>query len=70
MSDTKTLGDELPKEMARVRALLPLYREIGPGGFFALSMMNNDLDRAARAMADGDIVEMIRVYQSLKEYSA
>lgn len=70
MDEMKTLGDELPKEMARVRELLPMYREIGPAGFFALSMMNNDLDRAARAMAEGNVVEMIRAYQSIKEYSA
>lgn len=41
MTDSTTLGDALPKEMARVRELIPLY-----------------------------LVEMIRVYQSLKEYSA
>jgi hypothetical protein len=69
-AETTTLGDALPKEMARVRELLPMYREIGPAGFFALTMMNNDLDRAAKAMAAGDVVEMIRVYQSLKGYSA
>ena len=69
MSDTKTLGDELPHEMARVRDLLPLYLSIGPGGAFAVAGMKADLDRAAKAMIEGDTVEMIRVYQSLKEWS-
>jgi hypothetical protein len=33
-------------------------------------MMRTDLDRAALAMASGDVVEMRRIYQSLKGYSA
>jgi hypothetical protein len=41
-----------------------------PTGVFAATMMRADLDRAAKAMAEGDVVEMMRVYQSLKEYSA
>jgi hypothetical protein len=61
-----TLGEELPKAMARVRdEILPLYVEIGPPGIFAATMMRKDLDDAARAMIEGDTVEMIRVYQSL-----
>jgi hypothetical protein len=71
MSDTKseTLGDALPAEMARVRELLPLYDSI-PTGIFAATMMRADLDAAARALASGDVIEMIRVYQSLKDYHA
>ncbi len=63
-----TLGDALPAEMARVRdKLLPVYDSI-QGGQIAASMMRADLDAAAKAMAAGDTVEMIRVYQSLKEW--
>jgi hypothetical protein len=69
MADVKTLGDELPKEMARVRELLPLYDAI-PTGCFAATMMRHDLDAAAKALAAGDVVEMLRVYSSLKGYSA
>ena len=68
---TPTLGDELCKEMKRVRdTLIPLYTEIGPAGAFALMCMRHDLDKAARAMAEGDVVEMMRCYDSLKSYSA
>lgn len=68
MSDVKTLGEELPKEMARVRdVVIPAYQSIGPAGNFAVMMMRQDLDRAAKAMIEGDLVEMIRAYQSLKE---
>lgn len=64
-----TLGDALPKEMARVRdVLMPRYQQIGPAGMFALTMMRMDLDRAAKAMVEGDLVAMIAAYKALKEY--
>lgn len=64
-----TLGDELPKEMARVRdVLMPQYLSIGPAGGFALAMMRASLDRAAKAMAEGDLPAMIRAYQELKDF--
>lgn len=56
--------------MARVRdEVMPPYIEIGPAGAFALFMMRADLDRAAKAMIEGDVVEMLRAYESLKGYS-
>lgn len=69
MGDNETLGAALPREMARVRDLLPLYDAI-PTGIFVATMMRADLDKAAHALAEGNIVEMIRVYESLKGYSA
>ena len=68
---SESLGEALPKEMARVRdVLMPQYQSIGPGGSFALALMRMDLDRAAKAMAEGDVAEMARVYVSLKEYKS
>jgi hypothetical protein len=65
-----SLGTELPKEMTRVRdELLPLYDSI-PTGKFAATMMRADLDLAQRALAEGDVIAMIRVYESLKAYKA
>lgn len=65
--ETESLGTALPKEMARVRdEIMPRYREIGPAGAPALALMRANLDEAARAMAEGDVVAMLRVYQSLK----
>lgn len=66
-----TLGDALPREMARVRdKVMPAYLEIGPEGAFALTFMRGDLDRAAKALAEGDVAGMIRAYEALKEYHA
>lgn len=63
-----TLGDDLPRQMARVRdELIPAYLSIGPSGAFGLAMLRQELDRAAAAMASGDVVEMLRAYQALKE---
>ena len=63
---TRTLGDALPEEMARVRdRVSPVYLECGPGGAPAAALMRADLDAAARAMAEGDPVAMLAAYQSL-----
>jgi hypothetical protein len=64
-----TLGDALPREMKRVRdELIPAYQAVGPGGNFAIAMMRNSLDRAAKALAEDDLVLMLRAYQELKEF--
>lgn len=66
---SESLGEALPKEMARIRdVVMPAYQSIGPAGGFALAMMRRDLDLAAKALAEGDVIAMIEVYQSLKEY--
>lgn len=65
-----TLGEALPIEMARVRdEVMPAYLEIGPAGAFALANMRADLDAAATAMVAGDVVAMLRMYESLKGYT-
>ncbi len=67
----KSLGEALPLEMARVRdKVMPPYVEIGPAGIFALTCMREDLDRAAKALAEGDVAAMISAYQSLKGWEA
>jgi len=74
-SETVTLAEALPREMARVRdEVMPQYLALrgmpGVNVEFALAMMRADLDRAANAMAAGDVVAMLEVYQSLKETEA
>lgn len=65
-ASTETLADALPKEQARVRALIPLYEEIGPPGAFAVACMRRALETAAIATAQGDVTRMIRAYNDLK----
>lgn len=66
---TKSLGEALPEEIARVRdELLPAYYACGPSGVFAATMMHRALDRASRAMIEGDLPAMIRCYEELKSF--
>jgi hypothetical protein len=66
-----SLGTALPREMARVRDhVLPAYIKIGPAGAFGLSMIRATLDEATRALAEGDVVAMLRLYLELKEIQA
>jgi hypothetical protein len=69
VQEVDTLGDALPREVTRVRdEVLPAYLEIGVAGQFAAAMMRADLDKASRAMIEGDVVAMVQVYESLKGY--
>jgi len=63
MSDS--LGEALPREMARVRDIHAIYMGI-QGGAIAGSLMARDLDAAARAMAEGDVVAMLAAHEALK----
>jgi len=71
MEQGRTVGEDLPIVMARVRdEIMPLYLEIGPAGSFAVAMMRADLDKATKALAEGDIVTILQAYESLKSYKA
>lgn len=71
MPIAKTLGEQLPLEIARVRdEVLPLYLEIGTSGVFAATMMRAALDAASRAMIAGDVVAMLQAYESLTGFTA
>lgn len=64
-----TLGDALPREIARVRDdVMPAYLAIGAPGTFALTMMRQTLDAASKAMIEGDTVAMMRAYEDLKGF--
>ena len=63
----ETLGVALPKEIARVQKVLGHYVAIGPSGAFGAAFIRQDLAAATQAMAEGDLVGMIRAHQKLKE---
>ena len=70
MSDIETLGDALPKEIARVREVLGHYREIGPAGAIGAMFIENDLQAADRAMMSGDVVAMMSALTALRGIEA
>ena len=62
------VADALQAEIKRVRdEIIPMYQSIGPAGGFAIAMMKADIDLAVKALAEGDVVEIIRQYAALKE---
>jgi vacuolar-type H+-ATPase subunit D/Vma8 len=62
----ESLAEALPKEQQRVRELLTEYEAI-PAGAFGAAMIRQALDRAEIASASGDLAEMIRSYEELKD---
>lgn len=62
-----TLGEQFPKEQARCREVLEMYREIGPAGMFGAAMIEATLREADEAAMSGDLVRMMRAYEAMKE---
>ena len=60
-----SVGDEFPKEQARVRELLGVYRSI-PTGAFGAMMLEQVLQRADLAAMSGDVIAILRSYEELK----
>ncbi len=61
-----SLGEALPQEIDRVRALSVVYRSIGPAGHFAATLMEIDLQEAERAVRTADVVAMLRSVKTLR----
>jgi hypothetical protein len=59
------LAEELPLEIKRNQELKEIYRDI-PTGFIGASMIQLDIDLAVKAIADGDVIAMLRAYETLK----
>jgi len=72
---TDILADALPREIARVSAKRDRWRDMmkehdmGPGMQFSINIMQAEIDRAVKALASGDVVEMLHAHQALKDYS-
>ena len=62
-----SLAEEFPKEQARCRELLGFYKEIGPNGAFGAALIEDMLNRADKAVMNGDVVAMIRILQEMQE---
>ncbi len=66
----KTLGTELPAEITRVRdQIMPNYIKIGKSGEPALFMMRAAMDGAIKALAEGDMIAMLKFYEDLKGFT-
>lgn len=65
----ETLAEALPREQARIRALILAYREIGPEATFAVMMMERSLQAADQAVMSGDVVAMMQALEDLRGYT-
>lgn len=61
-----SLGDALPKEQARVREVLSIYKSI-PQGEMGAMFIEQSLQAADKAVMSGDVVAIIAAYEDLKE---
>lgn len=60
------MAEALPREQARVREILSMYKEIGPAGVFGAAMIEESLRNADMAAASGDAISMIVALQDLR----
>jgi hypothetical protein len=65
----ESIGEALPKEIARVQEIVAIYKTI-PMGHIAAALMQHDINMAHKAMIEGDLPGMIAAYKSLKEWEA
>lgn len=72
-TEINTLADALPAEITRVRGIQDQFKELrGMPNVIVepqIMMMEAEIQAAIKASADGDVVEMLRCYNSLREYS-
>jgi hypothetical protein len=59
------MADAIVKELKRNRELLKVYRSI-PTGIFGALAIEHDIDRAEKALANGDVIKIIQAYETLK----
>ena len=65
----KNLIEGLQDEMNRVRDIIKVYEEVSGGaGIFAITMMKASIKEAEKSMAEGDVIEEMKCYESLKTY--
>lgn len=65
-----TVGDDFPREQERIRECRANGVEIGPAGAFYVAMCDDLLRRADRAAMSGDIVQILAVYQEMREFQS
>lgn len=67
-----SVAEALPQEIARITRIKESYISMRGNPQInvepAILMMTAEINQAVKALADGDVVQMLRSYQSLKEY--
>ena len=63
------LIEGIQSEMNRVRELRTLYVAIGQAGTFVIVLIDDAIRRGVKAIASGDVVEMLGAYKNLEEFT-
>ena len=63
-----TVGEDFPKQQARLRVCLKQGLKIGPNGRFYVAVCREILQRADEAAISGDVVAVLRSYNEMKEF--
>lgn len=68
LADRGSVGEDFPREQARVRELVKRYRLpiMGGAGELAARLMELILKEADEAMASGDVLRIVVAYQKLR----
>lgn len=75
MSEINSLADALPAQIKRVTAkkerwqMMMREHDMGPGMQFSINIMEAEIERGVKALASGDVVEMLSAHQALADYS-
>ena len=69
---TQSLAEVLPARIREMNeVIIPAYVEIiplAPMTAITVSLMRSSVNRAVEALASGDVVEMIRAYEDIKDW--
>jgi hypothetical protein len=60
-----SVGEQIQVEIKRNQELKKMYDDI-PTGFIGASLIQQDIDDAVKALAEGDIIKILLAYEKLK----
>lgn len=63
-----SVGEDYPRQQARIRQCILDGKEIGPACAFYVAMAEDILRRADEAAISGDIIAQVRSYSEMKEF--
>jgi hypothetical protein len=63
-----TVGDDFPRQQARVRRIQQCARDIGPEGQFLVMLTDQSLREAEAAAISGDLPRILRAYEDLRSF--
>lgn len=75
MAETVTLADALPAEIERVTAKKERWQgymrdhDMGLGMQLSINIMQHEIENAVRALASGDVTQMLEAHAALSAYS-